>query len=214
MPGIESLAAFLLASVLLCLAPGPDNLYVLSVSALQGWRKGLWVTLGLVSGLWFHTLLVILGVAALLQTSMLAFTLLKMIGAAYLGYLAWQCFRGLAKQQPLVQGQLGSVSLSARQLYRRGVFMNISNPKVTLFFLAFVPQFVSLDSPAVPQLLLLAGLFMLLALLIFLAIALLAASLSGWLRESAYCQRVLQASTGVVFAGLALRLLAEPLPAS
>ena len=128
MPELTVLASFSLASILLILAPGPDNLYVIAQSARHGFKSGFIVTLGLCSGLLFHTLAVVLGVAVLIQESALAFTILKVLGAMYLLYLAWQMWR----QQGETQSQTTAPKLNARRLYLRGVVMNISNPNQPL----------------------------------------------------------------------------------
>jgi threonine/homoserine/homoserine lactone efflux protein len=134
---LETLAPFFAASVLLCLAPGPDNIFVLTQSALRGRSAGLAVMLGLCTGLVGHSTAVALGVAVVFQTSALAFSMLKFIGAGYLIYLAWQAFR--APATPIEAS--GSENLRLGKYYSRGIIMNITNPKVSIFFLAFLPQF-------------------------------------------------------------------------
>lgn len=196
--------AFFAASVLLALVPGPDNVFVLLHAALHGARAGLLVVLGLCSGLLFHTAAVALGLAALLAASPAAFTALKALGAAYLLWLAWLSWRapagwGTGESMPL---------LGARQTYLRGVLMNISNPKVALFFLAFLPQFVETGGgPVALQILQLGGVFMLATLLTFGAIALLAGRFGQLLHSAPRAQVALNRLASVVFAGLALRLL-------
>ena len=133
MLALDTLVTFFSASVLLGLAPGPDNLFVLTQSALRGRGAGLLVTLGLCTGLIAHTAAVSLGVAAVFQTSALAFTLLKLVGAGYLLWLAWQAFRAAAAALPT-----GRAALAGWALYRRGIVMNVTNPKVSIFFLAFL----------------------------------------------------------------------------
>ena len=136
----EVLLTFFAASLLLGIAPGPDNIFVLTQSAVYGVRAGLATTLGLVTGLCVHTTAVALGVAALFQTSPLAFAILKYVGAAYLLYLAWLSFRAGALLTHAPDG--GRTAFPGYGvLYRRGIVMNVTNPKVTLFFLAFLPQF-------------------------------------------------------------------------
>ena len=119
------------------LAPGPDILFVLTQSALYGARAGFATTCGLITGLFVHITAVSLGVAALFQSSETAFNVLKFAGAAYLLYLAWLSFRSGTSKASLQKAQFPGYGT----LYRRGVIMNITNPKVTLFFLAFLPQF-------------------------------------------------------------------------
>ncbi|RRQ22641.1 LysE family translocator [Thiohalobacter thiocyanaticus] len=202
---VEELLAFSAASVLLGLAPGPDNLFVLTQSALYGARAGLQVVLGLCTGLLVHTALVALGVAALLLASPLAFALLRLAGALYLLYLAWQSFTAAAAPVP-AGGQ--SSLLSGGQLYRRGIIMNLTNPKVSLFFLAFLPQFVAPEYGRVDlQVGLLGALFILATLLVFGAVALMAGRLGEWLSRSVRTQRWLHRLAGGVFVLLALRLL-------
>jgi threonine/homoserine/homoserine lactone efflux protein len=137
MPTIETLSAFFVASALLALAPGPDNVFVLTQSALYGKLSGLVVMLGLCTGLLAHTGAVAFGVAVLFQTSVLAFSLLKVVGAGYLLFLAWQMFRTSPERVDMHGNQRKSLGT----LYRRGIVMNVTNPKVSIFFLAFLPQF-------------------------------------------------------------------------
>ena len=203
MIAVDTLVTFLLASGLLALAPGPDNLFVLTQSVVQGHKAGLLVTLGLGTGLIVHTAAVVLGVATVFQSSALAFNLLKMLGAAYLLVLAWQAFAVSAASL----NAAGSNTLSASRLYRRGIIMNVTNPKVAIFFLAFLPQFVSPDGPPVAaQMTLLGGLFILVTLIVFGAIALLAGTLCSWLTHTPKVQIRLNRIAGVVFAGLAIKL--------
>jgi threonine/homoserine/homoserine lactone efflux protein len=201
-----TLAAFFAVSALLALAPGPDNLYVLTQSALRGPGAGLAVTLGLCTGLLVHTSAVALGVAALVRASAAAFAALKLAGAGYLLYLAWRAF-GAAASELRAAGEGG---LRGWALYRRGIFMNVTNPKVSIFFLAFLPQFADPARGALaPQLVLLGGVFIVAALLVFGAISFLAGALGERLRRSARAQRLLNRLAGVVFVGLALKLAAS-----
>lgn len=210
MPGLipEGLGAFVLATALLALVPGPDNLFVLTQSALFGRRAGLIITLGLCTGLIVHTLAVVLGVAALFKASPLAFTLLKVAGAAYLLYLAWGTWHAGAATVSSPHAASTPPTLAA--LYRRGIIMNLSNPKVALFFLAFLPQFTQADRGALPlQLLWLGLLFILVAWVIFSLIALAAARIARRLRDSPGTQSLLHRLAALVFIGLALRLVSS-----
>ncbi len=201
---IDSMLTFIVASALLSLAPGPDNIFVLAQSALYGKTSGILVTLGLSTGLIVHTIAVALGVAVIFQTSVVAFTVLKVVGAIYLLYLAWQALRASAST-------LDEPQLSARSswvLYRRGIIMNITNPKVSIFFLAFLPQFASPErGELAPQIFILGGVFLCVSLVIFCAIAVLAGVLGGWLNRSPKTQVYLNRIAGVVFAALALKLV-------
>lgn len=203
MISFETLAAFFGASVVLALAPGPDNIFVLTQSALRGRTAGLLVTLGLCTGLLVHTTAVALGVAVVFQASALAFTALKLFGAGYLLYLAWQAF--CASAQKISAGQ--KEELSYGRLYRRGIIMNVTNPKVSIFFLAFLPQFADpTRGPLTLQMLLLGGVFIVSTILVFGSIALLAGSIGGWLSRSPKTQVVMNRLAGAVFVGLALKL--------
>ena len=134
-------AYFLTASVLLTLAPGPDILYLLTKSLSDGAKAGIILACGLASGIVFHTTLVMIGVAALIKSSAAALTLLKVFGAAYLLMLAVGAFKAARVGKKISMTRSDSKQSSAA-LYRRGVLMNVLNPKVLLFFLAFLPQFV------------------------------------------------------------------------
>lgn len=204
---LDVLAVFAGASVALAIAPGPDNLFVLTQAALHGRKAGLLVTLGLCTGLLVHIAAVALGVAALLKTSVVAFTVLKLAGAAYLLYLAWQAFRAGSSTLAASTGP----PLSPRALYSRGIIMNVTNPKVAIFFLAFLPQFVDPAWGAIPvQIAVLGLVFMASGLLVFGAIAWAAGRLGGWLRRSAGAQIVINRLAATVFVLLALRLLLSP----
>lgn len=200
---LETLAAFAVTALLLAYAPGPDNVFVLTQSALKGPWKGVVVTLGLCTGLIVHTTAVALGVAVIFQTSQLAFTLLKVAGALYLLYLAWGAWRaGLERlsQEAEDRGEWG-------RLYRRGIIMNVTNPKVAIFFLAFLPQFTAPERGGmVMQMFILGSVFMVCALLAFASIAFAAGSISRWLRHSDYGQIILNRAAALVFVGLAVKL--------
>lgn len=200
---LDTLALFFAASAALAVAPGPDNLFVLTQSALHGRLAGWLVTLGLCTGLLVHTAAVALGVAAVFQTSALAFNLLKGVGAAYLLYLAWGAWRAGASAVPAGEG----VALSRRALYARGIVMNVTNPKVAIFFLAFLPQFADPARGALAgQIVTLGAVFMLAALIVFGAIAWGAAYFGGWLRGSPWAQVVMNRVAAGVFVALAARL--------
>ena len=199
----ETVAIFFTASVALALAPGPDNIFVLTQSALHGRIAGLLVTLGLSTGLVVHTTAVSLGVAAIFQTSAFAFTLLKFIGAGYLLYLAWQAFRAGGTDLERSDG----VTRSWRKLYFRGVVMNITNPKVAIFFLAFLPQFADPYAGSLTlQMLMFGGIFIIATLLVFGTVAWTAGFLGDWLKGSNRAQVIMNRVAGTVFVGLAIRL--------
>lgn len=201
-----TLAAFFAASTLLALAPGPDNIFVLTQSALRGKEAGLIVTIGLCTGLIVHTTAVAFGVAVIFQASAVAFTILKLIGAGYLLYLAWQIFHA---DRPGTKIKAKSTNeLSFGKLYRRGIIMNVTNPKVSIFFLAFLPQFADPKrGPLTLQLMMLGGIFIISTLLIFGGIAVLAGSIGLWLNRSEKTQKIINWIAGSIFVALALKLM-------
>jgi threonine/homoserine/homoserine lactone efflux protein len=200
---IDTLLVFFMASVLLALTPGPDNLFVMTQAAQRGKMAGIAVTIGLCTGLLVHTTAVALGVAAIFQASAFAFSLLKYIGAVYLLYLAYQSFMAGAGSD----GEQQSRNLGFGRLYGRGIIMNITNPKVSLFFLAFLPQFTDPNfGPLVPQILILGLLFILSTILIFGGISLLAGGIAAHFRKSARAQIILNRLAGTVFIALAIKL--------
>ena len=203
MPPVETLGAFFVASVVMGLAPGPDILFVLTQSALYGARAGFATTCGLITGLFVHITAVSLGVAALFQSSETAFNVLKFAGAAYLLYLAWLSFRSGTSKASLQKAQFPGYGT----LYRRGVIMNITNPKVTLFCLAVLPQFVEPERghPTL-QILSLGGLYELARLIVFTAIAALGGRMATWFNRSDRAQMLMNRIAGCIFLGLALML--------
>ena len=198
----EILIIFFTTSVLLALSPGPDNLFVMTQAAQQGRKAGLFVTLGLCTGLLFHTTAVTFGLAALFKASAAAFTVLKCTGAGYLLYLAWGAFRAGTATGPMTAEHLDSAVL-----YRRGIIMNITNPKVSIFFLAFLPQFADpANGPLSLQLVMLGVVFILATIIVFGAISLLAGFFGEHFRKSARAQKVLNRAAAGIFAGLAIKL--------
>ncbi len=146
---------------------------------------------------------VALGVAVIFQRSAAAFAALKYIGAGYLVYLAWQAFRASATR--IQTERRGEAKLFA--LYGRGIIMNLTNPKVSIFFLAFLPQFADPSKgPISVQILLLGGVFILATIVVFGSIAFLAGTLGQWLHRSDRVQGIMNKVAGVVFVGLALKL--------
>lgn len=203
LPGLDISVAFFAAALLLGIAPGPDNIFVLTQSALFGARAGIVTTLGLASGLCIQTVAVAGGVAAMLRASPWAFTVLKFFGAAYLCWLGWLSLRAGASETEVTKGAFPGYWA----LYGRGVIMNISNPKVLLFFFAFLPQFCMEGAgPFWLQIIYFGLLFIISALIVFMCVALLGGRLSGWLNKSAKTQIVMHRIAAAIFLGLALVL--------
>jgi threonine/homoserine/homoserine lactone efflux protein len=203
MPPLETLLPFFGIAVVLGLTPGPDNVFVLLQSAMRGPRAGMVVVLGLCTGLLVHTAAVAFGLAALFATSQVAFAALKIAGALYLAYLAWQAFRAPVGQI----SQRGADNAGVGHMYRRGIVMNLTNPKVVIFFLAFLPQFVAPDRGHIAlQLMVLGAVFIIATLLVFSVIAYFSGMFGALLLRSARAQRALNRFAGLVFLGLAARL--------
>tara|TARA_B110000196_G_scaffold237984_1_gene206397 strand:+ start:182 stop:814 length:633 start_codon:yes stop_codon:yes gene_type:complete len=199
---IETIIAFVSASLVLSLVPGPDNLFVMSNSALKGWRAGFYTTLGLCTGLVGHTVLVAIGVSVIFQTSAIAFNALKIIGAFYLLYLAWLSLR--SKELNLGGTKENN---SSRSYYFTGVVMNLTNPKVAIFFLVFLPQFVNSNNGSVTiQVFLLGLLFIFSALFVFTSIAYLSSFLEGVLNKSKTINKNLNLLAAIVYIALAVNL--------
>ena len=201
---INILAVFFSASILLALAPGPDNIFVLTQSAIRGKMAGWVITLGLCTGLIGHTLLVSSGVAVIFKTSPLTFTSLKLAGGAYLLHLAFLAFRAsTAKLSPFDNG-----GISLFRLYRGGIIMNMTNPKVSIFFLSFLPQFADPErGPLILQIMTLGFVFIISALLVFSMINLFAGYLCASLQQSPGAQNIMNRIAGTVYVALAMKLV-------
>jgi threonine/homoserine/homoserine lactone efflux protein len=179
---LEQIIPFLTASILLTISPGPDIIYVLVQSISNGKKAGLVTTLGLVSGILVHTSLVAFGVSAVIKQSETLFGLIKIFGALYLFYLAYKVFRGKAEFSLASKNvEVGKKS----SLFKQGFIMNVMNPKVTIFFLAFFPGFLwDPEGSTIYQFYLLGFVFMLQTLLIFGLVALLAGKISVYLKRN------------------------------
>jgi len=198
----ETIIAFIAASVVLSFVPGPDNIFVMTQSALKGWKVGFFTTLGLCTGLIGHTFLVAVGVSVIFQTSAIAFAGLKIAGACYLVYLGWLSL----KNQELIIGESKEKSTN-QSYYITGVIMNLTNPKVALFFLVFLPQFVVVNNVSVTiQIALLGLLFILSALCVFTSIAFLGSFLENFLKKSKSVSNNINKLAALVYFALAINL--------
>jgi len=149
MPDTPQLLMFIAAGWLLNLTPGPDVLFIVSNALKSGVRAGLVAALGIVSGCFVHVFAAALGVSALLATSATAFTVLKWVGAAYLMWMGLRLLWSRPGASSIVPEQpvLEKAAVDLYRIYLRGFLTNVLNPKVALFFLAFVPQFIDPDAP-------------------------------------------------------------------
>ncbi|MCD4501164.1 LysE family translocator [Chromobacterium vaccinii] len=204
---LPQLAAFLAAAMLITITPGPDNLMVLSQGISRGRRQGMAFGLGCALGCLNHTLLAALGVSALIAASPLAFAALKIAGGAYLVYLGWGAIRSSGASfdaDAQASGPQGSLAAT----FRRGLIANAINPKVVLFFLAFLPQFVNpAQGPVGLQTAILGSLFTLQGALIFGALGYFSGHVGQWLAKSRKASQWLDRIAGAVFIGLGLRLI-------
>jgi threonine/homoserine/homoserine lactone efflux protein len=202
--GITNLSLFFVASIALILAPGPDSLYVLARGLGQGRRAGIIAALGSSSGLLAHTTLAALGLAVLLQTSEIAYTVVRVGGALYLIYLG---IRALLSRERLAIGAASS-QFSPQRMYLQGLLTNVLNPKVALFFIAFLPQFVDPHTPSFALSMLTLGLvFATLTVCYLTVVGLLSGALGRALLSRLRIARAIRWVSGAALIGLGLRLL-------
>jgi threonine/homoserine/homoserine lactone efflux protein len=202
MPEKAAFLTFLVAALALNLAPGPDMLYVIGRSVGQGRKAGIVSSLGVFVGCWVHILAADFGIAALLRSSPVAFNVVRYAGAAYLIYLG---IRMLAQKADLASQQLKTESLAS--IFRQGALTNVLNPKVAIFFLAFLPQFIDARRGSVAlQIVLLGLIFNVGGTLVNLAVAYAGGTLGALLRRNEHIARLQRRFTGLIFVGLGLRL--------
>lgn len=203
--GIHDLGLFIVAGWLLNISPGPDMLFIAGRAVAHGFRAGAAAAFGIAAGCLVHTAAVALGVAALLATSALAFDVVKVLGALYLVYLGLKL---LFTRPPKVAAAQGAAAPArAGDLFRQGFVTNVLNPKVALFFLAFLPQFI--DPAAQSRVLALSVLgliFIVNSLPIIVGTAWLAAHAGARLARDGHAQQWFDRGLGVLFIGLAARL--------
>ena len=203
MPEAHSLLLFAGAGLLLNVTPGPDLLYILGRSVSQGRQAGLLSALGIGAGCLFHVTAAALGVSALVLAVPVAYDVVRWAGALY---LVWLGVKALRSQGSSLEVQ-ALAATSPRRVFVQGVITNALNPKVALFFLAFLPQFADpARGPLAPQLLLLGAIFTVNGTLVCLVFALFAARLGEWLKTRYGVTRLLDRATGGLFIALGLRL--------
>ncbi len=201
---LTNLYMFIAASFLLCLAPGPDNIYVLTQGMTKSKKAAIVTTLGLTTGLIIHTSAAAFGISVIFQTSEIAFNIVKYVGAAYLLYIAYQAFKYRNEKLDL---SVQNSSSELKKLYFKGFIMNILNPKVSIFFLAFLPQFVNTASGNVPmQMITLGGVFMVLTIVVFSSIGVAGNLLSSKLLEKPNIVKYMNVLTSFVLVSLGIKL--------
>lgn len=201
---IEALYLFSLATMALAISPGPDNIYVITQSLTNGAKSGIATTAGLISGCIVHTTLLAFGVSIIITTSPVLFYTIKVLGACYLIYLAWKVFRSDGN----IKLDKKAGRRSYRELFVQGVIMNLVNPKVLIFFLAFFPAFIWDESGnTVKQIYILGITFMIVSFMVFGGMALLAGSISNYLLNHRNTGVVLKWLQILVFVGIAIYII-------
>lgn len=201
--GIHDYGLFVMAGLLLNLTPGQDTMFIIGRSLTGGLRAGIAAALGISAGTVVHALAATLGLAALLAASAGAFTAVKLAGAAYLIYLGACLLIAPAARGPVPAAASGN----ARSALLQGLVTNLLNPKVALFFLAFLPQFIDLSSPTkTAAFLLLGATFITTGLLWCLVLAFAAARLQAFFARRPSARSIIDRTVGVLFLGLGLRL--------
>ncbi|MGJ8760782.1 MAG: LysE family translocator [Polaribacter sp.] len=202
---VETLISFAFATAILAISPGPDNIFVLTQSIVNGTKYGIATVLGLMSGCLVHTTLVSFGVSAIIKENESLFLIIKLLGASYLLFLAYKVYKSNAK---IVLSNTNIQKESTFKLFKRGFIMNVLNPKVALFFLAFFPQFLfSKTMSSVVQFYTLGALFIVVSFLVFTIIAILAGSISSYLKEHAKVGVYLKWGQIIVFTFIAFMIL-------
>ncbi|MBL7559747.1 LysE family translocator [Olleya sp. YSTF-M6] len=198
----EILFSFVLATAALAISPGPDNIYVLMQSITNGRKYGLATVCGLISGCLVHTTLVAFGVSAIIKESDTLFFIIKALGAIYLLYLAYKVFKSDAN---VTLSDAAVPKKSLGQLFKQGVIMNVLNPKVSIFFLAFFPAYLYSETiNTVTQFYVLGLLFMTTSFAVFALIAILAGFISDYLKQNKNIGLILKWLQIVVFIGIAI----------
>ena len=203
--GIENYAGFLFAGILVNLLPGSDTMYILTRSIAQGKKAGIVSVLGISTGCVIHTMFAAFGLSAILMSSATAFHVIKYLGAGYLAYLG---IRMLLERAPLFEtSERGLQRDDLLKIYRQGMLTNVLNPKVALFFLSFLPQFVRPEQAdgALPFLIL-GGTFATTGTLWCLFLAYSASLMTRALRNNQSIGKILQKGSGLVFVGLGVQL--------
>ena len=202
---IETLLSFAFATALLAISPGPDNMFVLSQSIVNGRRFGLATVFGLIAGCLVHTTLLAFGVSAIIKESENLFMGIKVFGAVYLVYLSYNVYQSNAA---IAFSEDNTFKKTTKQLFKEGFIMNVLNPKVSIFFLAFFPGFLfSTTLNTVFQFYVLGGVFLFVSLIIFSAIALLAGSISEKIKRNKKIGDYLKWTQIVVFILIAIFIL-------
>jgi threonine/homoserine/homoserine lactone efflux protein len=202
---IETLISFVLATSILACSPGPDNIFVLTQSIVNGKKFGLATVFGLMTGCIIHTTLVAFGVSAIIKESETIFFMIKLFGAAYLLFLAYKIYKSDAD---IIFSTDKVAQKTTIQLFKQGFIMNVLNPKVTIFFLAFFPQFLfSEELSTIIQFYILGLLFIITSFIVFGSIAVLAGTISESIRQNKNIGLYLKWMQVFVFVAIAVFIL-------
>ena len=205
---MDNYLVFVLASIILCIVPGPDMIFLLSCTLARGRKAGILAAMGINAGAYVHLVGAVLGLSALLATSAYAFTILKWAGALYLIYIGIQTLRSKTSAVTIEAGSL--TQKSGRQIFWQGFLSDVLNPKVAIFFLAFLPQFVSSESEHQTRDIFFLGITVnVIAILINIVLVYMAALLTNRLRTSEKISNWLNKIMGSVFILLGLKLANE-----
>ncbi|MCJ0912961.1 MULTISPECIES: LysE family translocator [Mammaliicoccus] len=200
---IVSFQLFLITVLIICITPGIDMMFILNRSISQGRDAGIYSALGVSVGAVVHTVLSGLGLSVILQTSVVLFTIIKIVGAVYLIYLGIQMF--ISKQSSISIKK--TVYQSRRKLFVQGVITNVTNPKVALFFISFIPQFISVDNQYGPiPFLILGSIFAVMGAITSFIIAIFSSSLTAKLRDNIVAEKNINKISGAVFVILGISL--------
>lgn len=201
----EILFSFAIATFILAISPGPDNLFVLAQSVVNGKKFGLATVLGLMTGCLLHTSFVAFGVSAIIEENESVFLMIKLFGVSYLLYLAFKVYQANAN---IVLSDAVKKNETVFKMYKKGLLMNVLNPKVTTFFIAFFPQFLFSESVStVLQFYILGAIFIVISFLVFSTIAVLAGTISNYLTTSTNIGTYLKWGQIILFVLISIMIL-------
>ncbi|MDR4934911.1 LysE family translocator [Rossellomorea marisflavi] len=207
--GVIHFEVFLLTGILLNLIPGADTMYIVGRSISQGRTAGIYSVLGIISGSLVHTLFVAFGLSLILVKSVLLFNVIKVIGVVYLVYLG---IRMILDKSNLAFQQATGTTMNQRKIYIQGLLTSLTNPKVSLFFIAFMPQFIDPNVTSPVPFLILGLTFTITGLLWCLFVAYFSSYVTKTLRGNQKVGQVLNKVTGVIFIGMGIKLLQTKAP--
>ncbi|KMK95642.1 homoserine lactone transporter [Rossellomorea marisflavi] len=207
--GVIHFEVFLLTGILLNLIPGADTMYIVGRSISQGRTAGIYSVLGIISGSLVHTLFVAFGLSLILVKSVLLFNVIKVIGVVYLVYLG---IRMILDKSNLAFQQATGTTMNKRKIYIQGLLTSLTNPKVSLFFIAFMPQFIDPNVTSPVPFLILGLTFTITGLLWCLFVAYFSSYVTKTLRGNQKVGQVLNKVTGVIFIGMGIKLLQTKAP--